>query len=1008
MTKKIKNKSSIVRIIISNYDEKKIKEFKVLYTKQGGVDSFKVNDYSISEIEEKEQHIFKSGKVKERNGKKIDFKGVSSKNKNISIEYKNGDIYVTNGNIRKYMISGVNFPLQNENNQIKLIIKDLKYKKSDKRREESFTNKVLLNPIHKKNYEEIKGENIDSLEIYKIKRFFSYRSDMLVYFALINDFFMNIENLGYNNIYEIKEAEGDKYNLAIDKIVLKVKDYISEFIKNNNNAYENYQKKKLEREKEKKKTSEKNLIKLDLISDDDLKEDIQKIIKVFINLRNCLLHYNYKEIDKLYTDIDNTIVGKELNLNIFNYLDKIKDIKEEKINNFLEKEDTIYCLGATKKAQKLYTLYYKICNRKNGFNNFINLLFTNDGEEDPNIKEKAHEIFKRRYENLKKLKKDKEKELKEFKNKKSKKYFDCYKEYKEILKEHNEMKFLEDNKAAPYVWDIANLKYYKKLYNTHKEKSLEVSKEISSKLDNRKERITKLNKEILEQKREMKKITKLNAKYRLQYKLQVAFAFLVEEYNNSGKLDLSEFMQEFQAVKMNEKINEFKEKALGYLDLNTEKNSNKRKSIDLNNLEKDINRLGELSIFSNDRKNSLVKFYILAYLFLPKEAKGDFLGFVKKSYYDRKNLEFNKEYQETEEREKDSPFYHDLRLFEKNSKKYEIINYSISDYSKLEESFEKIYKKLGLDSNKITEYVGKSGKRMFDTNIILPFLKNYKINFKFFNDMELLALFNLKEEKNLSNLEESINLSLKNGYINFQKLIEEAYSKKYTEGAKLQARNDIAHFSWHNLFIAPILKENYIDSDGKPHRKHRGNSILEIVRRHKEMADLDSQSQLGFNMINDYKQRKKQFLFNLKKEAYLNSVRKESNIEVISENNGLLEKENIILDKWDIQIPKGKLYDNLDEIFKFYLKIQEHISGKTTIKSRNLKNLEVIIEKGDVRNYTQLDNPQNYKKQIDGALKKEASKLLGIYKKYAIKRLKLNIFNILDEDLDKLQSKVDI
>lgn len=42
--KKLKsNKSSIIRVIISNFNDKQVKEIKVLYAKQGEVDTIKLN-----------------------------------------------------------------------------------------------------------------------------------------------------------------------------------------------------------------------------------------------------------------------------------------------------------------------------------------------------------------------------------------------------------------------------------------------------------------------------------------------------------------------------------------------------------------------------------------------------------------------------------------------------------------------------------------------------------------------------------------------------------------------------------------------------------------------------------------------------------------------------------------------------------------------------------------------------------------------------------------------------
>ena len=82
-----------------------------------------------------------------------------------------------------------------------------------------------------------------------------------------------------------------------------------------------------------------------------------------------------------------------------------------------------------------------------------------------------------------------------------------------------------------------------------------------------------------------------------------------------------------------------------------------------------------------DSKNNLFKFYILNYLLLPVEFKGDFLGFVKTHYYNIKNVDFLDESDESLSDEKlneklkelsDDGFFHKIRLFEKNIKNYEI------------------------------------------------------------------------------------------------------------------------------------------------------------------------------------------------------------------------------------------------------------------------------------------------------------------------------------------------
>ncbi len=91
------NKSSIIRIIISKFDNKSIKEIKVLYNKQGGVDTFttetKVEDGKV---------VFTTFKEKKREFSdkfEINPKGIESTEKEV-IKRVNEKI------TRQYRISG--------------------------------------------------------------------------------------------------------------------------------------------------------------------------------------------------------------------------------------------------------------------------------------------------------------------------------------------------------------------------------------------------------------------------------------------------------------------------------------------------------------------------------------------------------------------------------------------------------------------------------------------------------------------------------------------------------------------------------------------------------------------------------------------------------------------------------------------------------------------------------------------------------------------------------------
>ena len=139
----------------------------------------------------------------------------------------------------------------------------------------------------------------------------------------------------------------------------------------------------------------------------------------------------------------------------------------------------------------------------------------------------------------------------------------------------------------------------------------------------------------------------------------------------------------------------------------------------------EIESSSEITWLSNKVENNLFKFYVLTYILLPIEFKGDFLGFVKKHYYDIKNVEYldenlNELTNEELDKIKNDSFFNKIRLFEKNSKKYNIFSKSILTQERVKEYF----KRLEIPA-KHYEYTGSSGetKNIFNKNIVIPFFK---------------------------------------------------------------------------------------------------------------------------------------------------------------------------------------------------------------------------------------------------------------------------------------------
>ena len=176
--KRISNRNSLIRVIISNYDDRGIKEIKVRYNKQAQLDSFSVE----SEIVKDKQGIakFKLNNIdwnrKETYRYSVE-KNIISENE---VEFMKKDKFL-NKIIRKYRLS---FKISDKNTQVVVAsiedrLDENIQKCSDKnsqervaRRLKSNTERKLLDKETQNYYAKIANcpsSEIDSLKIYKIK-----------------------------------------------------------------------------------------------------------------------------------------------------------------------------------------------------------------------------------------------------------------------------------------------------------------------------------------------------------------------------------------------------------------------------------------------------------------------------------------------------------------------------------------------------------------------------------------------------------------------------------------------------------------------------------------------------------------------------------------------------------------------------------------------------------------------------------------------------------------------
>ena len=947
-TKK-QNKSSIVRVIISNFDNKSVKEIKILYKKQGGVDTllldneplnFKslesdncvpikfhvVSAYNkLEEDEYIEDNLNEDFKSEINTSEEFKIRYEENNNKVIVTKYKFNKLY------KEYSVSG--YYKRTKDNKIKVIVTvedNLLIKETDNlkirdsnRRKISSTERILLDEDTIKYYERIMDDKnifIDSKEIYKVNRFLDYRSNMLLYFQVINNVivkeFMAVNNKLGNQIYNIQKKAIDKDYI---KLANDIKENKSKYLKivdfiNNHNA-------NLEKEFSKEKISKKEYEHRKInINEGEIKEDLKKILELLSNFRHSLMHYNYKYYGDLYSGNDyeiedvnkgkNIKISELLDLNLFDYLKKVRLNYTMIKSNYLDDSTEISVLGKKVNAKKLLSRYYNICDRKNGFNKFINYNLDKFIEEDDETRKFLVDNY---FDYLKKfIEEDDETILK--------------REYKELIELFGEDRI--------YLNDIHSSSEYKRLYNRRKE--LVQKNQIQIEIGN-KDEITKLNSEILKINKQMKHIAELNSKYRLLIKMQFAFGYLSKNYGLENK-DISKFKDEFE---INDNLrNLSKEDFLNImLDTREEKIV---KFVDGYEFENGQFQ-DENSMFFKDKSNNLVKFYILIFNLLPRELRGDFLGFVKKNYYDVKHIGLL----EGSSGEKKDTFFHNIRLFEKNIKRLEIINYNFLDVldietsniikDTLENTVQNLVASVDVTDSDKKEIMDKIDKNQFPKAIILPIMKYYQIVFKLINSVEIELLYKLMKMKSYNSFEDAMrSCEDKNGYYNFRNLLNNIGINTSNGEINdfINLRNSIAHLNEKELFFDRI---NLYVKDLKPISKRLESGYYEIIQEIKDDVDFCNSIDIK---LNDFYMKKEQLLNNLKLDI--------SDSKKIRIENTDRERNKLLVDYFKDYIVENKNIENLkEEIKAMDFIIKNDKKNKDVRKKRKSKknDLKVLEEK---------------------------------------------------------------
>lgn len=996
------NRNSIIKIIISNYDTKGIKELKVRYRKQAQLDTFIIkteivnNDIFIKSIIEKAREKYRYSFLFDGE-EKYHFKNKSS------VEIVKKDIFsqTPDNMIRNYKIT---LKISEKNPRVvEAEIEDLmnstilKDGRRSARREKSMTERKLIEEKVAENYSLLANcpmEEVDSIKIYKIKRFLTYRSNMLLYFASINSFLCEGIKGKDNETEEIWHLKDN--DVRKEKVKENFKNKLIQSTENYNSSLKNQieEKEKLLRKESKKGAFYRTIIKklqqerIKELSEKSLTEDCEKIIKLYSELRHPLMHYDYQYFENLFENKENSELTKNLNLDIFKSLPLVRKMKLNNKVNYLEDNDPLFVLQKTKKAKTLYQIYDALCEQKNGFNKFINDFFVSDGEENTVFKQIINEKFQSEMEFLEKRISESEK-----KNEKLKKKLDS-------MKAHFRNINSEDTKEA-YFWDIHSSRNYKTKYNERKNLVNEYTELLGSSKEKKllREEITKINRQLLKLKQKMEEITKKNSLFRLEYKMKMAFGFLFCEFDGN----ISRFKDEFDASNQEKIIQYHKngEKYLTYFLKEEEK-----EKFNLKKLQETIQKTGEENWLLPQNKNNLFKFYLLTYLLLPYELKGDFLGFVKKHYYDIKNVDFMDENQSSKIIEsKEDDFYHKIRLFEKNTKKYEIVKYSIVPDKKLKQYF----KDLGIDTKYLildqkSEVSGEKNKKvslknngMFNKTILLFVFKYYQIAFKLFNDIELYSLFFLREKSGkpfevfLKELKDKmIGKQLNFGqllYVVYEVLVKNKdlseilseridYRKDMCFSAEIaDLRNFLSHLNY-SKFLDNFMKINTNKSDENKEVLIPSIKIQKMIKFIEE-CNLQSQIDFNFNFVNDFYMRKEKMFFIQLKPIFpdINSTEKQK----MNEKEEILRNRYHLTDKKNEQIKdeheaQSQLYGKILSLQKIYSSDKNNFYGR--LKEEKL----LFLEKQEKKKLSM----EEIKDKIAG----DISDLLGILKKEITRDIK--------------------
>lgn len=384
--KKIKNPSnrnSLPSIIISRFDDKNIYELKVKYEKLARLDKLEIEDMSLDEestllfkkvkfngieIEIKNQKLLEfdsyiiSGKKQTnttgktiisllKEGKKVTYNVTKKDGK----YYKNGKEFIIPQNANK-------LPDRLINDKFIITIEDKVRDEDTKRKKE--TQRDILSDDTIETYKRISSyKSIKSEDIYTIKRYITFKSDMMFFYTFVDDFFNPIKK---QDLWKVKFGEVENLGKFIEFT-------LNDTLKNPKGILETYCK--------------------------DLKTvqaDFAKINTIFSKIRHSLVHFDFVFIDKLLSN--QKIEEFDFDIKLLNdVIDKTQDLYYEAKKEFIEDEKITILDEKDMEIKKLYTFFSKIDIKQPAFNKLINSFIIKDGIENIELKTYIKEKYKSEY-----------------------------------------------------------------------------------------------------------------------------------------------------------------------------------------------------------------------------------------------------------------------------------------------------------------------------------------------------------------------------------------------------------------------------------------------------------------------------------------------------------------------------------------------------------------------------------------------------------------------------------